>query len=289
MSIQNTPIKTGSTENSVEDLLRDSKKQLEEYNELVKKLFKSIDSLNENIKILDKENQKRSKEISALNKFGTGALKITEDESDDKGKIQNKFQLDSSKPKPSAPKETRSCTSSPDRESKSSFSNNQLSPATKIIRTMKVLKGKDDLGIEDFITSVKRARDRCSDPDLLLDLIIAEKIQENAERAIRYLDITSYDILFSELRKNLSNITSVSVCRKKLRGTRQNNDCVQTFNIKFRQGSNELKYAIQSEQSNPLERRILLKDADKSAISAYIENLKYKIAVQVKAKIQVHL
>lgn len=68
--------------------------------------------MNENIKNLDEEDQKRSKEISAMNRFGAGALEITEDKFDNKSKIENQLNLDLVKHKPSAPpEETRSSTS----------------------------------------------------------------------------------------------------------------------------------------------------------------------------------
>ena len=57
-------------------------------------------------------------------------------------------------------------------------------PAKEIIRTIRTLTGHDDIGVEDFIRSVERAQEKCSQPDLLLDFILAEKITQNAERAI---------------------------------------------------------------------------------------------------------
>ena len=47
--------------------------------------------------------------------------------------------------------------------------------ANDIIRTIEELKVRDDIRVEDFIKTVKRARMRCSQLDLLLELIIAEK------------------------------------------------------------------------------------------------------------------
>lgn len=42
---------------------------------------------------------------------------------------------------------------------------------------IKEIKGHDDIGIEDFIKSVKEAKMRCSQQDLLLNFIIAKKLK----------------------------------------------------------------------------------------------------------------
>ena len=68
-------------------------------------------------------------------------------------------------------------------------------PAKGIIRTIKVLTGQDDIGVEDFIKTIERARERCSQPKLLLDYINGENITGQAERAIRYNDVGRYDQL----------------------------------------------------------------------------------------------
>ena len=65
--------------------------------------------------------------------------------------------------------------------------------ANDISRTIEELKGCDDMGVEDFIKTVKRARIRCSQPDLLLDLIIANKIRDRAKRTIPFNPIDNYD------------------------------------------------------------------------------------------------
>ena len=56
------------------------------------------------------------------------------------------------------------------------------------------------MGIEDFIKSIKRARLRCYQPDLLLDVIFTEKIQEQAKRSIPYAEIGNYDDLYKTMR-----------------------------------------------------------------------------------------
>ncbi|XP_078032623.1 uncharacterized protein LOC144467610 [Augochlora pura] len=55
---------------------------------------------------------------------------------------------------------------------------NLLSRANEILRTIKVLRGKDDMGVEEFI----------------------KQITENAERSIRYHNIDTYDQLYQALR-----------------------------------------------------------------------------------------
>ena len=65
--------------------------------------------------------------------------------------------------------------------------------AKDAIETIRTLNGRDDMGIEKFIKCVKKAKGRCSQQSLLLDFILAKRISENAERAIRYSTITTYD------------------------------------------------------------------------------------------------
>ena len=54
------------------------------------------------------------------------------------------------------------------------------------------MRGRDDIGVEGFIKKVRKARAKCREQSDLLDLIIAQKITEDAERSIRHLDIESY-------------------------------------------------------------------------------------------------
>lgn len=49
---------------------------------------------------------------------------------------------------------------------------NTLSPTKNIIRTVEILNGQDDIGVQDFVQNVKKAKQRCSKPELLLDFII---------------------------------------------------------------------------------------------------------------------
>ncbi|XP_033222760.1 uncharacterized protein LOC117176615 [Belonocnema kinseyi] len=157
-------------------------------------------------------------------------------------------------------------------------------PAKDIIRTVEELRGRDDVDLEDFIKSVKRAKSRCSQPDLLLDFIIAEKIKDQAKRGIRFSSIDDYDQLFSALRQNVGIISSVELSRSKLESVKQTGiETVQNYNMRFRQHYNEIIYAVQNEQSNPTSRRLAIQIEEKSAIKKYIMNLKDEIGAQVRS------
>ena len=150
---------------------------------------------------------------------------------------------------------------------------------------MKPISGQDDIGVEDFIKIVKKAKSRCSQQALLLDYIIAEKIINHAERAIRYTQINSYTDLFNTLRQNLTQIGSVSALRSKLESCKLGpTETIQNFNLRFRQGVNELKYAVQSEHPGPMERKIAINIEEKESTKRYLLNLRREIGLQVKAQ-----
>ena len=69
---------------------------------------------------------------------------------------------------------------------RNNYNEDQGLEADKAIRTVETLRGRDDVGVEDFILSVRKARARCkeSDRELLLDLILIERITDNAKRNI---------------------------------------------------------------------------------------------------------
>ena len=157
-----------------------------------------------------------------------------------------------------------------------------LIPATDLIRTIEVLNGRDDIGVHDFIRNVKRARAHCSQPDLMLDYIIAEKITDQAKRSIRHTTIGSYGDLYEILRTKLAPINSIELCRSRLENCRQNNDSVQNYSMRFRQLLNELNYAIQAEHQRPSERSIAIKIEERTAIKRYIMNLRDEISTQVR-------
>ena len=160
--------------------------------------------------------------------------------------------------------------------------NEPLSHATELIRTVEVLNGQDDVGVHDFINTVKRAKIRCSQPGLLLDYILTEKIVGNAKRAIRHCPISSYDDLYNALKTNLGTTTTLETCRSKLESIRQNQDSVQFYNQKFRSAYNELIYTIQSEYSSGIERKLALQMEEKSATKRYVMNLRDEISHQVR-------
>ena len=157
-----------------------------------------------------------------------------------------------------------------------------LIPAKDLIRTIEVLNGRDDIGVRDFIKGVKRARNDCSEPDLLLRFVIAEKIIDHAKRAIRYANIKNYDDLYDALERNLAPVSSIELCRSRLENCRQNINTVQDYNIRFRQLLNELNYAIQGEYRRRSERNIAIKLEDQVAVKRYIMNLRDEISTQVQ-------
>ena len=81
--------------------------------------------------------------------------------------------------------------------------------AKTAIETIRGINGQDNIGIEDFIKTVKRAKSRCSQTNLLLDLIMANKITAFAEKAIKYLQINSYEDLYDAIRQNLKSSNSI--------------------------------------------------------------------------------
>ena len=64
------------------------------------------------------------------------------------------------------------------------------------IETIRVINGQDDIGVEDFIKTVKTAKIRCTQLKLLLELVIAKRITGFAESAIQYIQINSYEDFF---------------------------------------------------------------------------------------------
>ena len=117
--------------------------------------------------------------------------------------------------------------------------------------------------------------EKSSQSDLLLDFILVENITQNAERTIRYLKIQSFSKLYDVLRKNLSLTGSVLALRSKLKSCRQGHtEVVQNFNGRFRQVVNELKYAVQSEYSINVERRISIQIEKKESLKKHMLNLR---------------
>lgn len=158
-------------------------------------------------------------------------------------------------------------------------------PAKDLIRIIKPLNGQDDIGVEDFIKTVKRAQKRCSQPELLLDYILAEKITQQAEKCIRYTQINDFETLYETLRSNLKQMGSVSALRSKLDSCKQGmTETIQNYNIRFRQVVNELKYAVQAAHSLPMKRRIAIDLEEEECLKKYLLNLRREIGLQVKAQ-----
>jgi hypothetical protein len=162
----------------------------------------------------------------------------------------------------------------------------QRLPAGEAIHAIETLQGQEDVGVEDFILSVRKARARCKvrARDFLLDLILIEKITDNAKKSIRHLKINSFEDLYSCLRQNMSAPTTVSDCKDKLRNLEQGmTETVQSFNSRFRQQLNELNYAIQNEDRTPIEQRVAIDMEEREALKTYLLSLRPEISQMVIA------
>ncbi|KAK1118217.1 hypothetical protein K0M31_015262 [Melipona bicolor] len=148
---------------------------------------------------------------------------------------------------------------------------------TDALRMIENLNGINDIGVEEFIKSVKLARTRVkvNDQIILLRMVIAEKITDRAKQSIRFCQITSYEELFSALRTRVSIPSTVSGSRSKMQHIRQGtNETVQSYSNRFKQALNELEYAIQAKHSNPIARNLALERENAEAIKFYIYNLR---------------
>ena len=156
--------------------------------ELLTRVLSQIGTITNAFNSLKKENDNRIEEISELaKKIGCSAevetdkeapqLEITKDTTDgeqEDGRVNPKKNMNRSK-----------CCTQPAYESEDRIN------ATIALETIKTWNGQDGIGVEDFVKSVKGARMKTSQPNLLLDLIIAKKIQGLAEKSIRYQQINS--------------------------------------------------------------------------------------------------
>lgn len=156
-------------------------------------------------------------------------------------------------------------------------------PAKDIIRAIKPINGQDDMGVEDFIKIVTRTKSQCSQPQLLLDFILAEKITGNADKAIRYTPINTFNDLYEALRQNLKQTGSILSIKSKMESCKQGpNETIQNFSLRFKQILNELNYAVQA-SSEGTERQLRLEIEEKESINRYMLNLKREIGIQVRA------
>ena len=169
------------------------------------------------------------------------------------------------------------------RHSKGNIDEEGRIKAETAIETIRGINGQDDIGIEDFIKTVKKAKTRCTQTNLLLDLIIAKKITGFAEKSIRYLQINSYEDLYDALRQNFKSSNSILALKSKLESCKQGaTECVQHFTVRFRQIINEINYAVQAQHINPTERRLKIKLEEQEAVNRYLLNLKKEIGTQIR-------
>ncbi|XP_033180699.1 uncharacterized protein LOC117152573 [Bombus impatiens] len=71
---------------------------------------------------------------------------------------------------------------------------------------------------------------------------------------------------------------STNYCRNKLKNLKQGTtESVQSFNSRFRRQLNELNYAVQHENREPIERRVALDIDEREAVKTYLLNLRYEI------------
>ena len=79
----------------------------------------------------------------------------------------------------------------------------------------------------------------------MFDLILAEKSTGNAEKAIRYTTINTYNDLFEGLRQDLKQTGSVLSIKIRIESCKQGpTESVQTFSLRFKQILNELNYEL---------------------------------------------
>lgn len=181
---------------------------------------------------------------------------------------------------------SRSSSPVPTRRFPSDLHSSDLEQPREAIKYVRTLKGHDDVGVEEFIKSVKRAKADCARPERLLDLVINEKIIDDAERNIRGIEIHNYKDLFQALRDNVSAATSYELARSKLMSTRQLNENIRSYDKRFLERYNELRYAIQNEadeDTSPTETRVLLKMEERNVIKTYIGGLRDEICMHVRS------
>lgn len=192
--------------------------------------------LQKDIAALVEENKARREEIKEI---AQGIGKITTDDECLPHPSPTEDEDDEPRPRSSTWHDSRVTPSAPPVLPRSSIL------AKDVVRTIRSLRGRNDTGVEDFISSVKAARTQCGEDEFLLRLIIA-KITERAERNIRHLSIVSYEELYDALRKHVAPATTVANARSKLKEIKQGNtESIHSYNLRFRQQYSELCYAIQ--------------------------------------------
>lgn len=155
--------------------------------------------------------------------------------------------------------------------------------AKDLVDTIKPLRGWDNFEVEDFIRMVERAKSRCYEPDILLDIIVAIKIIDQAERSIRHLQINTYDDLYGALRTYVFPSVSPDVARDKLYSVIQGRtESVVNYTLRFRQQLSEYRYATENEYTQPATRQRALSILDKEVVRMYVKSLRYELAAIVQ-------
>ena len=190
------------------------------------------------LSIANEENKRRVKEIEILGKnladirLGVGSATIATTEFDSlitEDEIattvhragQNTGAIPRIPNAPPATRLTRPMTNDTDDESAKEDFDAPRHNAKTAVQFIPILKGRDDIGVEGFIKKVRKARARCREQPELLDLILSQRITEDAERSIRHLDIESYTDLYDALRKFVSIPTTADSARDRPRTVRQ--------------------------------------------------------------------
>lgn len=144
--------------------------------------------------------------------------------------------------------------------------------ATEALQMIQPLKGQDDCGVEEFIKSVRFARNHCKEPEILLRMIKVSKISGLAERSIRYTPAETYEELFESLRTQVKIPQTINGCRRHLQAIRQGtNESVQSYSLRFKEVFSELTYAIQAKH-----RGVARRLATEQEIEEYEYEIEYK-------------
>ena len=189
------------------------------------------------MRILNEENTKRADEIKCLARVNDALL--TEDDnkedkegeengsSDSESEVENRLtqrqsgkeaqtnQLPHTREEPRFPMASQHQGYEP------------LSLAKDIIRIVESLNGHDDVGVYDFIKSVKRAKLRCSQPSLLLDYVLTEKITRSAKRSIRHTHIDNYEDLYKAFQEALEAEVSCRESERRLTPLRKHDSSLR--------------------------------------------------------------
>lgn len=276
---------------SLEDL-PDLHRTLEELTNHVKTISMSIRQMNNSLQVLDSENRKRTEEIKALRQIVLLNYDSTFETNNPRDRKPSHIPTAPYSLYPNLdrmnhdnidiPPLRRHESPSP---SQSSQKTTQMKTPENLLRIIEPLQGRDDLGVEDFIHQVEFARARCEDQEMLLFMVLSEKILGNAKRNIRYIPIKTFKELYSALRQTINSGMSITSNRDRLRNTRQQiNENITEYNSRFRRAFHELRYAVQNKHTNLMERHVALETEEENATSIYISNIKPEISNILMAK-----